>query len=147
MPSCLPEEVVWASFRKALMNVEYWLSIQEIQFIAAYFGARLHVYLWNAASLQLQDLVEEPAPSCIANHTYADSVSIVLQLSDEASCRGHFSRLLSSDAWDEHLEAVNAIPELVDDSDDDDSTTPSLKVSSRAPSPSPLLPTYGFTYF
>ena len=62
MPSCLPEEVVWASFRNALMNVEYWLSIQEIQFIAVYFGARLHVYVWKkAASLQLQDLEEDRA--------------------------------------------------------------------------------------
>ena len=51
MPACLPEEVVWVCFRGALMNVEYWLSIQEIQLIAAYVGARLHVYVCNEDSL------------------------------------------------------------------------------------------------
>ena len=70
MPPCLPEEAVWSCFRSALMNAEYWLSIEETQFIAAYFGASLQVYLYDEESSELADLVEDPVPSCIANHAY-----------------------------------------------------------------------------
>ena len=112
MPACLSEEVIWSCFRSALMKDEYWLSIQEIQFISAYFGARLHVYMCDEESLELAELVEESVPSCIANHVYDDSVSLVLQLSGGFSCRGHFSRFLSSDDWDAHLDAVAAREDL-----------------------------------
>ena len=103
-PSCT-WELAWDTFRKALRQGEYWLSVQELQLLAAYHGCRARAFRYERHGAAGGDrFQEEHCPQLSRLAAWSSEVKVVLDVAaSQGQARGHFSRLLSSSEWEAHF--------------------------------------------
>ena len=116
--ACTPE-MAWVVFRSTLAHTNYYLSLQEISFLAAVWNCNLRVYTYaaNAAS---------DSPLTMTHSTSFDGMlhlaRVVLTFERRESKRGHFSRLFSDTSWEAYRGRVF----------DDDNTFPGSTSTSSS---------------
>ena len=129
---CTPEKA-WALLRTVLAQEGYWLSVQELQFLAACCGVAVDVYQFDedAAEASPEPFTLPTVGTSLYREVVglAEHVWVVYQGGAVDSTRGHFSRLFTEAAWvEEAVRADEDDPVASEGSDGEEST-----VSSEMP--------------
>ena len=105
-------EVAWGVLRRAMLDETYWLSVEELQFLAACCRIGVHVYKFDEA--EAADSGDAYKFESIGDDLYTDHpemeecVHVVFESGDAgSSSRGHFSRLWPEEAWLEEALAAD----------------------------------------
>ena len=103
-PQHLTPDQAYAAIRAAWASQQYWFSIEELQIICAQCGPSVRVYTLSSAHGDADEFIpcrRELLPP--HSGSPEDLVRVVFEQTTENG-RGHYSRLLSDEAWAETLE-------------------------------------------
>ena len=143
-------EVAWGVLRCAILDETYWLSVEELQFLAACCRIGVRVYKFDEA--EAADSVDAYKFEPIGDDLYTDlpemeeCVHVVFESSDAgSSSRGHFSRLWTEEAWlEEALAADDPADEescaTSDDGSESDAEDGQSSEPGQGDDPDPELP-------
>ena len=113
-PASLTRQIVWESFRTAVLGTDYYLHHLELLCVAACFQVTLsvHQYHRNAApGASNLDLLGSVVGSGNGRHAH-----VALEVgAAQGSGRGHFTRLFPLADWEEHHHRLGALGDRFSD--------------------------------
>ena len=99
-PEGLRTSDAWLALRHAWAEPSYYFSIAELQFVMALLGTCVEIYSFVASPVGLgQFRLEESLTLPRVEEASEESIVRVVYDGDAQSGRGHYSRLLSAEAW------------------------------------------------